>query len=119
MKSRHFEFLRERRPELAELGAFAGQYTESDPNGALVKMRRFIEQVVESIYDAKHLPKPDRANLNDLLNEHVFTEITPRVVLQKFHLVRLRGNKAVHGETFLGGYGWREHSWNQSVVYPI
>jgi type I restriction enzyme R subunit len=101
MKSKNFEFLRERRAELATLGAFAERYAASDPPSALVKMRTFVEQIVEDIYDAKHLPKPFRSGLHDLLNEPVFTEIVPQVVIQKIHALRIRGNKAAHGENML------------------
>ena len=43
MKSINFEFLRATRPELAEFGGFAEQYTHSDPPGALMKLRLFAE----------------------------------------------------------------------------
>jgi len=97
MKSKNFEFLRACRPQLATLGAFAERYALSDPSSALIKLRNYIEQIVEDIYDSKHLPKPYRAGLHDLLNEQVFIEFVPRVVLQKLHALRIRGNKAAHG----------------------
>lgn len=98
MTSRNFEFLRRQRPALASLGEFAERYLEADPSSALVKLRAFVEQIVEAVYDEQRLPKPYRAGLNDLLNEPVFTDLVPRVVQQKIHAIRIRGNKAAHGE---------------------
>jgi type I restriction enzyme R subunit len=98
VKSRNFEFLRSRRPELASLGGFAEHYAATDPTSALIKLRILVEQLVEVIYDVHRLSKPFNANLFDLLNEVVFTELVPRVVQQKIHAVRVRGNKAAHGE---------------------
>jgi type I restriction enzyme R subunit len=98
MMSRNFEFLRPHRPALSSLGGFAERYTTTDPSGALVKLRALVEQIVEAIYDEQRLPKPHRAGLNDLLNELVFTNLVPRVIQQKLHAIRVRGNKAAHGE---------------------
>ena len=98
MKSRNFEFLRSRRPALASLGGFAERYVATDPASALIKLRIFAEQVVKAIYTEQRLPEPYRAGLNDLLNEPVFTDLVPRVVVQKLHAIRARGNKAAHGE---------------------
>ena len=46
MKSQNFEFLRPRRPVLADLAAFAEEYAHSDPASSLIKQRGFIEQAV-------------------------------------------------------------------------
>ncbi len=98
MKSKNFEFLRDKRAELATLGAFAERYSTTDPSSALVKLRTFVEQVVEDIYDARNLPKALRANLNDLLMASVFEDSVPDIVIQKMHALRIRGNRAAHGE---------------------
>ncbi|GAB5407321.1 MAG: DEAD/DEAH box helicase family protein [Aureliella sp.] len=97
MKSFNFEFLRPRWPELASLGGFAETYAHNDPLGAIAKLRGFCEQVAEWIHDNNRLPKPFRADLNDLLNNQPFKEVVPSVVLNKLHTLRLDGNKAVHG----------------------
>ena len=47
MQSLNFEILRPSWPDLAELGAFAERYAYSDPASALVKMRLFIERMVD------------------------------------------------------------------------
>ena len=97
MDSKNFEILRAQWPELASLGGFAEQYAHSDPNSALIKLRSFVEQMVEFIYHLHSFPRPYQANLNDLLNESCFKQLTPQVVLDKLHAIRIKGNKAAHG----------------------
>ncbi|MBF0340452.1 MAG: DEAD/DEAH box helicase family protein [Magnetococcales bacterium] len=98
MQSLNFEFLRPFWPQLAELGGFAESYAHPDPGSALVKLRAFAEQLVLWIYDKAGFPKPYQPNLNDLLNENAFTEVVPKVVVDKLHAIRIHGNKAAHGE---------------------
>lgn len=98
MKSRNFEFLRAERAELAALGAFAEQYTFPDPASALVKLRTFAEQVVLGIYQNLGLPRPAQADLIGLLNNDAFRAAVPRVVLDKLHVLRVKGNRAAHGQ---------------------
>src|SRR6476620_8671688 len=98
MKSANFEMLRGSWPELAELGGFAEAYALADPASALVKLRLFAENVTKDIYRDLRLPKPDQPTFVDLLKNPAFTAITPRVVLDKLHALRMHGNKAAHGE---------------------
>ncbi|MDM8536038.1 DEAD/DEAH box helicase family protein [Desulfobacterales bacterium HSG17] len=98
MDSHNFEILRKRWPELATLGGFAEQYTYTDAPSALIKLRTFSEQLVERIYHAHSLPLPYQRTLFDLLAEDSFKETVPKVVLDKFHQIRLDGNKAAHGQ---------------------
>jgi len=49
MKSHNFEFLRPKRPVLADLAAFAESYATSDPASSLVKQRAFVEHVVSQL----------------------------------------------------------------------
>jgi len=97
MKSLNFEFLRPKWPELAGLGGFAEAYAHSDPVGSISKLRVYCEQVVEWIHHDQRLPKPFRANLNDLLNNQPFKDVVPEVVLSKLHALRMEGNNAAHG----------------------
>lgn len=97
MKSLNFEFLRPKWPELAGLGGFAEAYAHSDPVGSISKLRVYCEQVVEWIHYDQRLPKPFRANLNDLLNNQPFKDVVPEVVLSKLHALRMEGNNAAHG----------------------
>ena len=98
MKSRNFEILRGNWPELAGLGGFAEAYVHDDPASALVKLRLFAENLTKDIYRDLGLPKPEHATFVDLLGNEAFAAITPKVVLDKLHALRIHGNKAAHGE---------------------
>ncbi|HTN60027.1 MAG TPA: DEAD/DEAH box helicase family protein [Devosia sp.] len=98
MKSLNFEILREAWPELASLGGFAEAYVHDDPASALVKLRLFAENLTKDIYGDLRLPKPEHATFVDLLGNQSFAAITPKVVLDKLHALRIHGNKAAHGE---------------------
>ena len=98
MKSQNFEMLRAGYAELASLGGFAEQYVHSDPVSSLIKQRLFVERMVARIYAQFALPKPYQPNLLDLLKNESFQAAVPPVVLDKFHAVRIQGNKAAHGE---------------------
>ena len=97
MKSINFEFLRPMWPELAGLGGFAEAYAHPDPVGSISKLRVFCEQAVEWIHHHQRLPKPFRANLNDLLHNRPFKDVVPEVILSKLHALRMEGNNASHG----------------------
>lgn len=96
MKSRNFEFLRARRPVLADLAGFAEQYAHSDPASSLIKQRGFVEQVVAAIYETYRLRPPTSDNLNDLMNADPFRQSVPEVVQAKLHAIRMSGNHAAH-----------------------
>ena len=98
MKSQNFEILRGGWAELASLGGFAEAYAHDDPASALVKLRLFAENLTKDIYRDLGLPKPEHATFVDLLNNQSFAAITPKVVLDKLHALRIHGNKAAHGE---------------------
>jgi type I restriction enzyme R subunit len=98
MRSVNFEILREGWPELAGLGGFAESYAHADPASALVKLRLFAENLTKDIYQALRLPKQDQPTFVDLLKNDAFVAITPKVVLDKLHALRMHGNKAAHGE---------------------
>lgn len=98
MKSRNFEILRRNWPELAALGGFAEVYAHADPASALVKLRLFAENLTKDIYRDLGLPKPDQPAFVDLLTNQSFCAVTPKVVLDKLHALRIHGNKAAHGE---------------------
>jgi type I restriction enzyme R subunit len=52
---------------------------------------------VEQLYQRHRLPRPYAAQLNDLLEYHVFTAATPNVIQLKLHALRKAGNKGAHG----------------------
>ncbi|MDB3957657.1 DEAD/DEAH box helicase family protein [Opitutales bacterium] len=97
MKSTNFEFLRDRQHKLADLGGFAENYAMTDAPSCFVKLRTYIEEMVQKLFEHHSISCPYDFNLHDLLSDHSFQHVTPRVVLDKFHLIRIRGNKAAHG----------------------
>ncbi len=97
MGSLNFEFLRTKRRELADLGGFAEQYVFTDVPGALVKLRTFAEAMVKAVFAHHLMPMGYQSNLNDLLNDPSFKAITPAVIQDKLHLLRVKGNHAAHG----------------------
>ena len=52
----------------------------------------------QDIYRDLGLPKPEHGTFVDLLSNQSFAAITPKVVLDKLHALRIHGNKAAHGE---------------------
>jgi type I restriction enzyme R subunit len=96
VNSQNFEFLRAKRPVLADLGGFAESYAHQDPASSLIKQRTFVEHAVAAIYEKYRLRPPLSDNLNDLMNETAFREAVPEVVLNKLHAVRKAGNHAAH-----------------------
>jgi type I restriction enzyme R subunit len=98
MQSKNFEFLRSRWPELASLAGFAEQYAHTDPQSSLTKLRNFAELSVEIVYKELGLPRPQMAKFMEMLSNHAFEAVTPKVVVDKFHAIRIHGNKAAHGD---------------------
>ncbi|BDD88888.1 DEAD/DEAH box helicase family protein [Desulfofustis limnaeus] len=98
MDSKNFEILRDKWPDLATLGGFAEHYTYSDSSSALIKLRMFCENLANELYRIHKLIKPYQPKLFELLDEDAFKAAIPPVVLDKFHIIRLDGNKAAHGQ---------------------
>ncbi len=99
MQSQNFEFLRKQWSELASLGGFAEQYAHGDPESALVKLRTFGERTVAVIYQELSLPRPPMSGFMELLSNDAFEAVTPKVVIDKLHALRMHGNKAAHGDS--------------------
>ncbi len=98
MQSQNFEHLRLRWPELASLCGFAEQYVHADPDSAMVKMRAYAEQSTNIIYQQLGLPRPPMSNFMELLTNDAFVAVMPKAVIDKFHAIRMNGNKSAHGE---------------------
>lgn len=97
MRSVNFECLRNARPALAELGGYAEHYLHTDPASALTKLRIFGEQLTKAIYWELRIRRPEDLNFEGLLSAPAFRQSVPRVVLDKFHILRREGNKGAHG----------------------
>jgi len=93
MKSQRFEFLRAKRPVLADLAGFAERYAHDDPASSLLAQRSFIERVVAMIFEAYRLPPPPGDQLVDLMAAEPFRASVPQVVRDKLHLIREGGHQ--------------------------
>ncbi len=99
MISKNFEQVRDVLPHCADMAAYAENYIFTDPESALVKLRNLSEIIVSQIYYDLKLPKPYKTTFNDLLINDSFTSLVKeRVVLDKFHAIRKKGNDAAHGK---------------------
>lgn len=101
MKSINFEFLRTERPVLADLAGFAETYAHADAPSAMVKVRVFLEDVVDYLYRLKSLARPYSASgkephLDELLNGAEFVKVVPATVRAIFHKVRIASNPGAH-----------------------
>ena len=72
MQSVNFEFIRDKRPYLADLGGFAEQYLVPDPQSALVKIRTLTEKVVDDIYIELGIDAPEGSTLFERMNDASF-----------------------------------------------
>ncbi len=99
MISKNFEQLRDTMPHSADMAAYAENYVFSDPESALVKMRNLVEVIVSQIYFDLKLPKPFKTTFHDLLiNESFSSLVQEKLVLDKLHIIRKKGNDAAHGK---------------------
>ncbi len=98
MQSQNFEFLRNTWPELASLAGFAERYAHADPQSAQTKLRNFAECCVDIVYSELNLPRTPMSKFMELLSNDAFEAVTPKVVVDKLHAIRIHGNKAAHGD---------------------
>jgi type I restriction enzyme, R subunit len=100
MQSINFEFLRPNNSQLADLGGFSEAYAFTDPTGCLVKLRMFAETLTRGVFAHHGLELAYQGTFNDLLHDSSFKAITPPVVQDKLHLLRIKGNHAAHGTLY-------------------
>ena len=55
-------------------------------------------ELTKDIYRDLRLPRPDQPTFVDLLKNDSFSSITPKVILDKLHALRIHGNRTAHGE---------------------
>ncbi|EPJ45423.1 MAG: type III restriction enzyme, res subunit family [Osedax symbiont Rs1] len=91
-----FEFLRPHWPELASLAAYAEEYAYSDPQSALVKLRCFAEKLVGVVYYSYQIAAYPNENFAERLQNHNFTSMVDKGIIDKLHAIRKVGNRAAH-----------------------
>jgi type I restriction enzyme R subunit len=99
-KSVNFENLRPHWEDLANLAAHAEAYAHSDPQSALIKLRCFAEKLVGVVFDRYQIPSYSNESFIDRLNNHSFTSVVDRGIVDKLHAIRKVGNRAAHEGKF-------------------
>ncbi|WP_423922000.1 DEAD/DEAH box helicase family protein [Frigoribacterium sp. 2-23] len=93
----NFDFIRQGWPELAEQARRAEHYAVGDPRTSLFYARRALEAAVEWTFRADASLGPVyREDLNARLHDASFMHLAGPAVLDKMHVIRQRGNAAVH-----------------------
>lgn len=95
MLSTNFEFLRDRWPELADLGAFAEIYCHNDPASSRIKCRLLAEHLAKLVSQRLHRPIVTD-NFLSILEDLRLSGALPNTVLDLYHQLRIAGNKAAH-----------------------
>jgi len=103
MQSKNFEFLRPHWQDLANLAAHAEEYAFSDPQSSLIKLRCFAEKLVGMVYASYQIPCYPNEKFVDRLQNHSFTSMVDRAIVDKLHAIRKVGNRAAHEGKFNKG----------------
>lgn len=96
MVTSNFEFIQHNHPELANLCSSAEGYAHTDAQSSVVKLRCFAERYVGFIYEELALPAYGAKTFFELLDNAAFGNAVERCVLDKLHLIRMKGNSAAH-----------------------
>lgn len=92
----NFDFVRRTQPQLHEDAARAESYVTTDPRTACFYARRTAEILVDHLYDLWQLPEPYKTDFAAKTNDAAFAGRVGNGIKQKFNLIRMNGNAAVH-----------------------
>ena len=94
----NFAFLKDRFPELAQLGALAEKYWVSDPNSCLIKLGMMGETIVNLMFRFDDIPLPfgDRNNAAGRIQVLRREGLLDDEMADTLHVLRQLRNKAVH-----------------------
>ena len=132
MQSTNFDPLKQRWPQLHKYGRQAEACAYSDPQSAIIKLRCFAEEIVGTLYQDLRLPCPTPDSFFDRLKVEEFQRLVDRSVIEKFHALRIVGNKAAHGRNvsaadalclikdayLIGQWLYRTYNDGSDLVYP-
>ena len=94
----NFEFVRAGWAEIGDEARGAEHYTFGDPRASMFRARRALELTVQWLYTADStLTRPYKDDLSSLLFEPTFKALVGPGIHTKMNLIRLQGNRAVHG----------------------
>jgi len=94
--SANFAFLKPHNAQLHRLAVWGESYFRTDPNTTLIKMRQFAELLSNEVAARSGLLSSTESTFNEVLGQLGRAGRTPRQVLDLFHLLRSKGNDAVH-----------------------
>ena len=132
MQSTNFSLLHERWPDLHRFGHQAEACAYSDPQSAIIKLRCFAEEIVGTLYRDLRLPCPAPDTFFDRLKFDEFRSLIDPPILEKFHALRIVGNKAAHGKSvtsrdalcllkdayLIGQWLYRTYNEESDLEYP-
>jgi type I restriction enzyme R subunit len=95
-KCDNFAFLTEHHRLLVAYGAMAELYVFTDPDAALVKLRKFAELLAELVAVRSGVALPIDANFFQILDRLRELPAVNRRILDLFHQLRKAGNEAAH-----------------------
>lgn len=96
--SNNFLLLKSDWTDLFNYAVKAKNNISGDPSIACVHMRCFAEHLVDVLYQHLNLSTPQPNSLFTRLDQHEFKQLIPEVIQSGLHMVRMIGNKAVHGQ---------------------
>ena len=92
----NFAFLREKFPELAELGVLAERYLRSDTQSCLMKAGLLCEGMIRVMFALDDITLPERCDAVERIDILQRREALPADVAAAFHLMRKARNRAAH-----------------------
>ncbi|WP_425504012.1 type I restriction-modification system endonuclease [Salicibibacter cibarius] len=106
MANHNFEFLSAKWDILANLGETAERNVYMDPNTTLMKLRVFAETVTKYILAFEEIKETPDTKQIDRLQALKREDLITEELIEMFHVIRKKGNKAVH----MAGYGTTEEA---------
>ena len=95
-ESKNFELLRNDWPDLYDYANSAEANVHIDPSIVGFKLRCFVEHMTHELYTAANIPKQNSDDFYTQLNNPYFSSLIEPSILQKFNVIRIAGNRAVH-----------------------
>jgi type I restriction enzyme R subunit len=96
--SANFTFLKPHGQQLYRLAVLSEGYFRAAPNTTLMKLRQFAELLAQEVAARSGVLSAPEASFSDVLSQLKRSRRTPRQILDFFHLLRVKGNDAVHGD---------------------
>ncbi|ARF66883.1 hypothetical protein B7C51_02280 [Paenibacillus larvae subsp. pulvifaciens] len=96
MASQNFSFLAPQWEVLDKVAETAERNVYQDPNTAISKIRTFAETIAKYISAFEEVREDSTTTQVQRLNQFKYQQIVPREMIDLFHTIRLKGNKAVH-----------------------